>query len=141
MQTVCENNKCTGCMACVEICPRNAIEIVDNLISYNAVINEEQCVNCELCRKTCQNNGYVKMVCPIMWTQGWALDNEIRVGSSSGGAVQAIELAFVRSGGIVCSCVFEKGLFCFSFAETEQEVKKFCGSKYVKSTPYGIYKK
>ncbi|EKC67501.1 beta subunit, partial [human gut metagenome] len=76
-----------------------------------------------------------------MWKQGWARDTLVRSSSSSGGVAQAIERAFVRTGGIVCSCAFEKGTFGFMFAESEKEVEKFKGSKYVKSNPSGIYKK
>ena len=83
-------------MACVESCPKNAIKIVDELDSYNAIINEEQCVNCDLCRKVCQNNRNVKFTQPIMWKQGWARDTLVRSSSSSGGVAQAIERAFVR---------------------------------------------
>lgn len=141
MKTVCTKDNCTGCMACVESCPQNAIKVVDELDSYNAIINEEQCVNCDLCRKVCQNNRIVKFTQPIMWKQGWARDTLVRSSSSSGGVAQAIERAFVRSGSVVCSCAFEKGLFGFVFAESEKEVEKFKGSKYVKSNPSGIYKK
>ncbi len=140
MKIVCQKGNCVGCMACIELCPKNAIKIVDDLSSYNAVIDEEQCVNCNLCRNVCQNNTNIKVTHPIDWKQGWALDNSIRKSSSSGGAAQAIELAFVKAGGIVCSCTFLSGKFGFSFAETESEIRAFCGSKYVKSTPYGVYK-
>ena len=118
MKTVCTKDNCTGCMACVESCPKNVIKVVDELDSYNAIINEEQCVNCDLCRKVCQNNRIVKFTQPIMWKQGWARDTLVRSSSSSGGVAQAIERAFVRSGGVVCSCAFEKGLFGFVFAES-----------------------
>ena len=141
MKTVCNKDDCTGCMSCIEICPRNAITIVDTMISYNAKIDEKRCINCDMCRRVCQNNNPVNAYSPILWKQGWALDNIIRKNSSSGGLAQAIEAAFVKAGGIVCSCVFENGVFGFSFAETAEDTEKFCGSKYVKSTPYGIYKK
>lgn len=140
MKTVCPKNNCVGCMACVELCPKNAIKIVDDLSSYNAVIDEEQCVNCNLCHNVCQNNADIEATRPISWKQGWALDSSVRESSSSGGAAQAIELAFVKAGGIVCSCTFSDGKFGFSFAETENEISAFCGSKYVKSAPYGVYK-
>ena len=53
MKTVCTKDNCTGCMACVESCPKNAIKIVDELDSYNAIINEEQCVTyAEKCVRT-----------------------------------------------------------------------------------------
>lgn len=140
MKTVCQMDDCTGCMACREICPHGAIQIVDNMKALNAVIDEEKCVNCNLCRKVCQNNNKVILTHPIMWKQGWASDDAVRATSSSGGVAQAIELAFVKSGGTVCSCIFRSGTFGFSLAETEEEVRKFSGSKYVKSTPYRIYK-
>lgn len=37
--TVCELNDCSGCNACVNICPKKAIVIMDSIESYNAVIN------------------------------------------------------------------------------------------------------
>lgn len=61
--------------------------------------------------------------------------------SSSGGVATAVERAFIKNGGIVCSCTFSFGKFEFDFAETEDEVCKFTGSKYVKSNPEGVYKK
>ena len=53
METVCKQNQCTGCMACVESCTRNAIRIEDAIDSYNAVINREVCINCGLCSYIC----------------------------------------------------------------------------------------
>ena len=51
MKTVCENDKCTGCMACIDKCPKNAIIIKDTMVAYNAVINENKCISCGLCEK------------------------------------------------------------------------------------------
>ena len=42
MKTVCENDKCTGCMACIDKCPQDAIMIKDTMVAYNAVINENK---------------------------------------------------------------------------------------------------
>lgn len=44
-----------------------------------------------------------------------------------------------RRGGAVCSCTFNRGVFGFAFVDTEAEVDRFFGSKYVKSDPRGIY--
>lgn len=55
IKTVCERNMCTGCGACVEICKKGSISIVDNLDSMNAVINLDQCVDCGVCFKVCPN--------------------------------------------------------------------------------------
>lgn len=141
MKTVCELNKCAGCMACVDICPKKAITIEDNLSAYNAVIDKDKCISCNACYSVCQNNYPVKLMPSIKWYQGWAEEPSLRRNCSSGGIAAAISRAFIEDGGIVCSCTFNKGKFVFEFAERIEELNKFSGSKYVKSNPEGIYKR
>lgn len=38
MTTVCEKGKCTGCMECIDICPKKAIKVIDSWQEYNAVL-------------------------------------------------------------------------------------------------------
>lgn len=141
MRTVCDKDMCAGCMACLEKCPKNCISIVDSLLAYNAVIDEEKCINCNACHEVCQTNHPAPSRVTLEWKEGWSYDSEIRKQSSSGGLASAIEKAFVADGGIVCSCAFKDGRFGFDFAENQDEVNKFVGSKYVKSNPAGIYKR
>ncbi len=110
-------------------------------MEYNAVIDSEKCIQCNACHSACQNNAEQVLTKPIYWKQGWAQDDCVRMRSSSGGVATAVERAFIKNGGIVCSCTFSFGKFEFDFAETEDEVCKFTGSKYVKSNPEGVYKK
>ena len=140
MNTVCELNRCSGCMACVDVCPKGAVKILDDITAYNAVISEEKCVDCGACHKVCQENHMPQAVPPFKWYQGWAESDEIRKNSSSGGFATAIAKAFINKGGVVCSCAFNGGKFTFQFAENEKDVKNFVGSKYVKSNPSGVYK-
>lgn len=140
MKTVCEINRCVGCMACVDSCTKNAIEIRDSLKAYNAVINEKNCVNCNTCHAVCPQNNPIKKMKPIFWGQGWTKDSKIRSRSSSGGFAAAISIAFIKSGGYVCSCVFHNGEFVFEIINDLREVTKFMGSRYVKSNPKGIFK-
>ena len=140
MKTVCELNQCAGCMACVDICPKGAITIEDHLAAYNAVIDENKCIGCNACHKVCQSNHPAKRLSPIMWYQGWAEASDVRKHCSSGGMATAISQAFIESGGVVCSCTFHDGEFIFEFAERIEDLKKYAGSKYVKSNPKGIYK-
>ncbi|MBQ8527198.1 MAG: Coenzyme F420 hydrogenase/dehydrogenase, beta subunit C-terminal domain [Lachnospiraceae bacterium] len=140
MKTVCERNKCAGCMACIDVCPKDAVNIQDSLSAYNAVIDEEKCINCNACHKVCQRNHFAQLIEPQLWYQGWANDPEIRKKGSSGGVASELAKTFLDEGGVVCSCVFSKGEFVFEFAETKKELHKFAGSKYVKSNPIGIYK-
>lgn len=141
MRTVCENNQCAGCMACVDICPTGAVSIIDNLKSYNAIIDENKCMNCNTCHKMCQKNNPVKCENTIQWWQGWNENEAEREKSSSGGLATAIASSFINNGGIVWACTFEQGEFRFECAEHQKELSRFVGSKYVKSNPIGVYKK
>lgn len=141
MKTVCEPDHCAGCMACLEACGRGAITVQDNMRSYNAVIDEKKCIQCGKCYKVCQNNRQAEARRPVSWFQGWADSEEIRKRSSSGGFAAGLENQFVESGGVVCSCVFRDGKFQFGFSESLEKNAEFTGSKYVKSSPEGIYRK
>ena len=45
---------CCGCTACQSICPKGAINIVEDQKGFlQPIINEDLCVDCNLCKKTC----------------------------------------------------------------------------------------
>lgn len=140
MRSVCEQNKCAGCMACIDICPKSAIKIVDSIEFYNAVIDAEKCINCKACENVCQELHPAKKREPIFWKQGWT-NNLDRSKSSSGGLGYALASAFIKEGGIVAACVFANGEFKFQTFDNLIELDAIRGSKYVKSNPIGIYKK
>lgn len=45
-----DEEKCTGCGSCVEVCPTAAITVKDI-----AVVNEDECVECGSCVDECPN--------------------------------------------------------------------------------------
>lgn len=139
MNTVCKENMCAGCMACLEVCSKAAIIVKDNLKGYNAVIDENLCINCGACHKVCPNNQVPELLKSVCWYQGWSID--MRDYSSSGGVAAGLIAEFIKQGGIVCSCAFRDGKFGFYFAPNEIQPKEYIGSKYVKSSPEGIYRK
>lgn len=139
MKTVCEKDKCTGCMACIDKCPQDAIMIKDTMVAYNAVINENKCISCGLCEKICQNNVVLKRLEPQVWYQGWCSGEKRRCEGSSGGAAMALAAAFIQKGGKVASCMFYQGEFIFKLVSEEKDLVDFAGSKYVKSNPSGVY--
>lgn len=142
MITVCKENSCTGCMACVEACNRDAIKIVDNLKNYNAIIEENKCIGCQKCKHICQNNGKINLKKPLSWQQGWSRKNEVRERGASGGLASSLMEAFIeKKEGYVCGCTFLDGKFQFKIVNQVSEINCFSGSKYVKSNPQNIYKK
>lgn len=140
MKTVCKQDSCTGCMACVGKCKKEAITIKDTFSAYNAVIDESKCINCGACEQVCPNNHKVKLNEPISWQEGWAIDS-IRMNASSGGVASAMMKYFVEDGGYVAACIFKNGEFLFAITNKKDELINFAGSKYVKSNPVGIYNK
>lgn len=141
MKTVCAPNSCTGCMMCVSKCAKNAIRVEDGIKAFNAWIDETQCINCGLCEQGCPSNHPIEKYTPSLWKQGWASNEYARLAGSSGGAASAIGNAFIKDGGTVCACVFDRGALVFEFVNKVEATKKFAGSKYVKSNPSGIYPK
>ena len=140
LRTVCKANFCTGCMACIGVCKKEAIMIQDSLKAFNAIIDNKKCVNCGLCDKVCPNNNRVELTKPIGWWEGWASET-IRMRAASGGAASAMMKRFVEDGGYVASCLFKNGEFVFDVTNKLDNLMSFSGSKYVKSNPIGIYSK
>ena len=138
MLTVCEKNQCAGCMACMDICPRKAISVVDDAKYMNAVIDESLCIKCNMCHKVCQKNHPADLRKPQKWLQGWG-NKSTRETSSSGGFGQEIMRTMLHNGGAVAACKLNEGEFRFELFEDESKISEFIGSKYVKSNPVGIY--
>lgn len=139
MDTVCSIDNCAGCGACLDVCPKKAIQIHDNIKSFNAIIDKNKCIDCNACHTVCQANGYSDFCTPVSWFQGWSEDSKSRLLSSSGGLGFEIEKAFLSTGH-VWSCKYFDGSFCFKEVSSVQDLESFRGSKYVKSNPIGIYK-
>jgi len=45
-----DKDKCTGCGECVDICPADVLEIVDEKCEPTKI---EECLGCESCVETC----------------------------------------------------------------------------------------
>ena len=139
LKTVCDVNLCAGCYACTEICPKDAITVIDDTNSLNAVIDEKKCIHCKACEKVCQQIHPIELKQPIAWFQGWCNDDSSRSRSSSGGFAYELMKRFISEGGVVCSCVYNNTHFVYKIASSEVDLEKYRGSKYVKSNPEGIY--
>lgn len=139
MQSICEDKMCAGCMACVDACPKDAIDVLEGREFYLPRIDQSKCVDCGRCTAVCQQCNPSQGSKPSKWLQGWDSNSESRGTSSSGGIAAAIIRGFITAGGIVCSCCFRNGRFGFEFSDSLSDAVKYKGSKYVKSNPAGSY--
>ena len=54
---ICEKDRCTGCTACLNVCPKDAISMERNEKGFlYPVIDTNKCVECGRCQKTCHIN-------------------------------------------------------------------------------------
>lgn len=140
---------CTGCTACLHVCPQKCISMVQDEKGFlYPRIDEERCAECGLCRAICPNlNGqtvHQKHDClatPIVYA---AKHKElvVRMNSSSGGAFTAISDYFLQNGGLVYGAAFNENLkVCHIRTATITERDRLRGSKYVQSEMSDIYLK
>ena len=139
--SICKNNECAGCKACIEKCPKKCIVLKDNLSNYKALIKEEECINCGICKQVCPILNHEGLKKPIEVKQGWSINEEIRTNASSGGIATALTVSFLYNGGKVYSCMFKNGEFCIDNVTIGEDIIKLQGSKYVKSSIGKTYKK
>lgn len=130
-----ETEKCYGCNACAQICPKNAIAMLPDEEGFlRPRIQEEQCVECGLCRKVCPANspGSIQDV-----QMAFALkhkDEAVRRKCTSGGAFIALSDAVLDMGGVIYGVIYDED-FCAIHARAEDASSRdaMCGSKYVQS--------
>lgn len=133
---LCEHKKCTGCMACVQICAKNAIKMQKESDGFwYPVVNTEKCVNCGACTKACPMETEVSVLEdePEVYAV-WNKDEMVRESSSSGGVFRVLGKYIVNSGGAVYGAEWNKRFeVVHSRKDTVDSLKDLSGSKYVQS--------
>ena len=88
MENIIDKKLCTGCTACLSICPKKAISFKEDTDGFKyPVIDKDKCIDCGLCKKKC----------PVLNTKdndsindcyvGFNKDDNEKLKSSSGGHV------------------------------------------------------
>ena len=102
---------CSGCGACAATCPQGAINIEETQDGFlRAAVDEEKCVRCEACRKSCPFDGSDQA---REISSGRALtycdeDPAVRRGSSAGGAATRLALLLKHKGYAVAGCAMNE---------------------------------
>ena len=134
---------CTGCMACKNICPVEAIKF-----SYNEKgflypnIDKEKCIECGLCEKTCPMLNKEERETPHQ--EIYAAKNkdlEVRMESSSGGLFHELSSVVLDNKGYICGAVYDEDFLASHVITNEKEIReKIQTSKYLQSSINDIYK-
>ena len=138
---VCAKEKCSGCSACLNICPKNAITMKENDEGFlYPEINQEKCINCGLCRKICpslnkQINNY-KKECYGFINKNTLIQKE----SSSGGVFTALAEEVLKNNGIVYGATKDNSQNIYHIKITNiKDLQKIRGSKYVQSNLKSLF--
>lgn len=142
-------DKCTGCMACKNICPVGAISSKINSKGFEyPVIDKNVCIKCGICDKICpitasKKNEAKNGDTPIKVYAAKNKVESVREKSSSGGVFYEIsELILDKMNGYVCGAVYDENFEVKHSMTSEKEVRNnMQGSKYVQSKMGYLYKK
>ncbi|MCI9120855.1 MAG: 4Fe-4S dicluster domain-containing protein [Oscillibacter sp.] len=127
---------CTGCSACRNICPRDAIILARDRegFAYPAV-NPEACVHCGRCTAVCPALEPRRASRPLPAAfAAWNQNGDIRRDSTSGGAFSALADYVLEGGGVVFGAAMDarqhlRHTACFQ----KEDLWRLRGAKYVQS--------
>lgn len=128
--------QCTGCAACVNICPVNAMRMMEDECGFQYPYISDSCIGCNACEKVCQNRIDEKnnnFMIPVTYA-AWSKDDRIRFESTSGGAFSELAKVVLNHAGMVAGAHYtENNLVEHILISREEELDKIRQSKYVQS--------
>ena len=138
-----ELKNCCGCSACYNVCPNDAISMIENEEGFKEpFVDKEKCKNCSLCLKVCpiKNPKYENSKTPQ--THAYMADDKTREKSSSGGAFFVIAKYFIENNAYVSGAVWKDDYSVEHIVSNKiEDIEKMRGSKYLQSTIGTTYKK
>ena len=132
---------CCGCTACMHVCPVKCIAMQEDEEGFlYPVIEEEKCIHCHKCEKVCPIPNTDDLNTKTETFVGYSRDEAIRKQSSSGGIFSVLAEWILQESGVVFGASFDENFeVCHIAIETEEDLEKLRGSKYVQSRMENVY--
>lgn len=126
---------CTGCGACVNICPIGCIQMESDREGFGyPKVDTERCIHCGRCEKVCPVDGERAKTDVKNAYAVYNRDAAIRAASSSGGVFTAVAEYVIDCGGVVFGAKLDEDLCVrHGYTESAEGLAAFRGSKYVQS--------
>lgn len=127
--------ECTACGACYSVCPKSAIFIIVDVEGFfQPIIDNEKCIKCDLCVKTCPIINKKIIDNNVFAYAAINRNKEVREKSSSGGIFSIFAENCIKSGGVVFGSRMNDDFTAkHSYTENIEGLSEFYGSKYVQS--------
>ncbi|MCD8369898.1 MAG: polysaccharide pyruvyl transferase family protein [Clostridiales bacterium] len=133
--TLASAERCTGCGACANICPKQAIEMVPDQEGFiQPVIHEELCVACGKCEAACPvlHPSYHNDTIHSSYAM-WASD-ELRAKTSTAGMFLLAAKHILNQSGVVYGAAWKEGWYVHHVGiDREEDLPQIVGSKYLQS--------
>ena len=131
-------NDCSGCGACVNVCPVNAILMTQDESGFNIpVVNLSSCIDCGKCNTVCMYEVVDKSglyQSPLKAFIAWNNSIVLRKQSTSGGLFSVIAHYIISKGGVVYGCAWTKDLSVHHVRVVNEDgLNAFKKSKYIES--------
>lgn len=135
MKEICKIEKCMGCLACVNACPKQCISIGEDKDGFiQPLVDDSVCIGCNKCVKVCPANGQLQLKDPVKVLAGQICNEKLAMKSTSGGLFQALAKKILRAGGIVCAArQFDDCDLHHVIVKNERELESCLKSKYYQS--------
>lgn len=133
---------CTGCTACVTICPKVCIEMKsDKNMFFYPTVNNERCVQCGLCENTCPIVAPLEIIeHEVKAYAAYSKDEIVRTSSSSGGIFSEAAKIVLGNGGVVFGAAYNDSFdITHICVKCEAELDRIRGAKYAESNLDGVF--
>lgn len=125
---------CANCGACYNICPTEAISVVENDIFYNLRIDSDKCISCGKCLTICPVNKFLPKQNLISAVGAYSQDEGIIKKSSSGGVFYLLAEYILANDGVVFGAAFCDDYKTVKIKSTDEvSLEELLRSKYVES--------
>ena len=134
-------DKCTGCLACIEVCPHKLISCQNNEEGFlQPVVNNSKCINCGKCLNVCpaqtckQKEEYIQK-----GFVSYSNDKKTYNNSASGGIFAELAKLVISKKGVAFGAAFINLEVRHIKIDKIEDIKMLQKSKYVQSNTQGIY--
>lgn len=133
---------CSGCGACMAVCPKQAITMEENSWGCRfPVIQEDRCIGCGKCREICGFQNPLQRHVPLAAYAAVGTREELVKDSASGGIFASVAAGCMAQGGMVAGAVMEQNTVAVYhlLSNDMEDLTKMQGSKYVQSDAWRCY--